>query len=198
MLPRMISRRARLVSFVVVAGAALVAAGCSRSVEGEATASEAPPEPSSTTATSSAPTTTATTTAAPKPVDPVDYAATSEGVYYFASPGGQFGCAILVHTAPLTGCQGTMPASAPRVPGSGAPDVLVPANALMLEGDGPGEWVSIGDIAFTDLGGAPNTLPHGSTLTVDPFTCTVDEKTAVTCETDTHGFTVSETGGEVW
>ena len=36
-----------------------------------------------------------------------------------------------------------------------------------------------------------------STLTVDPFTCVVDEKTGVDCETDDHGFTVPDTGDEV-
>ncbi|SUE17092.1 Uncharacterised protein [Rhodococcus gordoniae] len=196
MLPRMISGRARFVSFVAVAGAALVVVGCSRSIEGEAIASETPTGAPRATATSSAPSTT--TTPAPKPADPDDYAATSDGVYYFTSESGRFGCAILVHTSPLAGCQGDMPASAPRVPGSGAPDMLVPANALMLAADGPGEWVGIGEISFMEFGGAPKTLPYGRTLTVDPFTCVVDEKTGVTCETDEHGFTVSDIGGEVW
>ncbi|MEU5841940.1 hypothetical protein [Rhodococcus sp. NPDC047139] len=194
----MSSRRAPLAPFVVATCAALFTAGCSSTVEGEATASEAPATSVSSTAQTTTPSTTTTTTAAPSPVDPDDYAANTEGVYYFASAGGEFGCAILVHTEPLAGCQGTMPANAPQVPGNGGPDVLVPANALMLEADGPGEWVSIGDISFMDFGGAPKPLPPGRSLTVDPFTCAVDEKTGITCEAGGHGFTVSDTGGEVW
>lgn len=201
MLPRMISRRETLSVTVLTACAALLTAACSNTVEGEATAagtSGAPTPSSASTSTSAPVTTTTTTTPAVSPADPDEYAGNTEGVYYFASASGGLGCAILVHTTPLVGCQGDLPPDAPQVPGNGASQALVPANALMLEADGPGEWVSIGDIAFMDLGGAPKTLPYGRTLTVEPFTCAVDETTGITCETDEHGFTVSGTAGEVW
>lgn len=195
----MIRRRGSIVVSVAGICAVLLTAGCSATVEGEATAADTatPSRTPTTEATTSAPATTTTTTTA-SPVDPDSFAGDTAGVYYFSSASGKFGCAILVHTDPLAGCQGDMPPDTPLVPGSGAPDVRVPANAVLLGPDTPGEWVNIGSIEFMDLSGAPRPLPYGQKLVVDPFTCTIDETTGVTCETGEHGFTVSDTDYEVW
>lgn len=93
-----------------------------------------------------------------------------------------------------------MPPTAPRVPGSGAPDLLVAPNAIEVTGSGVGQFVSAGDPRYYPLDGSSSAaLPYGSTLEVNDLTCRVDEKTGVTCESDAgHGFTVSDTAFKVW
>lgn len=190
-------RRGSIVRSIVGICVVVLAAGCSATVEGEATAANTTTTGAPAATTSTATPTTTTTTTSP-PVDPGDYAGATAGVYYFSSANSRFGCAILVHTDPLTGCQGEMPPNTPMVPASGAPDLEQPANAVLLGPDSPGEWVNIGSIEFMDLSGAPRPLPFGRKLVVEPFTCVLDEVTGVTCETDDHGFTISDTDYEVW
>ncbi|MEE2062309.1 hypothetical protein [Rhodococcus artemisiae] len=189
--------RGTTASFIALAAALVTVTACGDTVSGEATAAD--PTTTAAQTTSSAPTTTTTTTTkAPVPADSADYAGAQPGVYYFLSESGKFECAILTHTDPVAGCQGTMPPSAPRVPGSGAPDVTVPANVVLVEASGEGEFVNIGDIAFMDPTRSAQTLPYGEALVVGPFTCVIDETTGVTCETDSHGFTVTDDDYELW
>lgn len=191
----MISRGRTTSSLVLTAVALCTAAACSSTVDGAATAADTgTATPTTTTAT----TTTTTTTTAPVEANSDDYRGTDPAVYYFLSESGKFECAILMKSDPIAGCQGTMPASAPRVPGSGAPDVTVPANVVLLGALSAAEFVSIGDIAFMDPTRSAQSLPYGETLTVGPFSCSVDASAGVTCETGQHGFTVSDSDYELW
>ncbi|MGN5239067.1 MULTISPECIES: hypothetical protein [unclassified Rhodococcus (in: high G+C Gram-positive bacteria)] len=189
--------RGSTASFIALAAALVTVTACSDTVSGEATAAD--PTTSAAPTTSSAPaTTTTTTTKAPVQANAADYAGSQPGVYYFLSESGKFECAILTHTDPVAGCQGTMPSSAPRVPGSGASDVTVPANVVIVESSGEGQFSNIGDIAFMDPNRTAQVLPYGAELKVSVFTCTIDESTGVTCESDAHGFTVSADDYELW
>jgi len=195
MLPRMNRRGTTVTSFIALTVAALATAtACSTAVEGDATAGDP-------VTASAAPTTSATTTTTPAAlpeVDADDYAGPQPGVYYFLSQSGKFECAILLKSAPVAGCQGDMPPTAPRVPGSGAADVMVPANVVLVEATGPGEFVNIGDIAFIDPTRPAQPLPYGRALTAGPFTCSIDETDGVTCESAENGFTVSDDSYELW
>lgn len=195
MLPRMNRRGSTVTSFIALTVAALATAtACSTTVEGDATAGDTP-------TTSAVPTTSTTTTTTPAPppkVDADDYAGDQPGVYYFLSQSGKFECAILLNSAPVAGCQGEMPPNAPRVPGSGAPNVMVPANVVLVDASGPGEFVNIGDIAFMNPSRAAQSLPYGRELTVGSFTCSIDETDGVTCETEQNGFTVSDSAYDLW
>ncbi|MFD6857376.1 hypothetical protein ACFWCF_08550 [Rhodococcus sp. NPDC060090] len=190
--------RGTTASFITLAAALVTVTACGNTVSGEATAVD--PTTSAAQTTSAAPTTTTTTTTtkAPAAVDPAEYAGSQPGVYYFLSESGKFECAILTHTDPVAGCQGTMPSSAPRVPGSGAADVTVPANVVIVESSGEGQFSNIGDIAFMDPNRTAQVLPYGEALKVSVFTCTIDESAGVTCESDAHGFTVSADDYELW
>ncbi|TCN54962.1 hypothetical protein EV641_104227 [Rhodococcus sp. SMB37] len=191
--------RGTTASFIALAAALVTVTACGDTVSGEATAAD--PTATAAQTTSAAPTTTttaATTTKAPVQVDPAEYAGSQPGVYYFLSESGKFECAILTHTDPVAGCQGTMPSSAPRVPGSGAADVTVPANVVIVESSGEGQFSNIGDIAFMDPNRTAQVLPYGEALKISVFTCTIDESTGVTCESDAHGFTVSADDYELW
>ncbi|MEE2034543.1 hypothetical protein [Rhodococcus chondri] len=197
----MTSRGSTAASFVTFSVVALATAtACGSTVSGTPTAADAAAAssaPVTTTATTTTTTTTKTPTALPE-VDAADFAGVQPGVYYFLSQSGKFECAVLVHTDAVAGCQGEMPANAPRVPGSGAPDVMIPANVVMVEAAGAAEFVNIGDIAFMDPNRGARTLPYGRALEVGPFTCSIDESSGVTCETGEHGFTVSDRAYDLW
>lgn len=188
--------RASAAAFVALTAVLCTATACGTSVSGEATAAD--PVTTTATTTTTVPATTTTTTPAPVAADPDDYRGSDPSIYYFLSESGKFECAVLMKADPVVGCQGTMPSNAPRVPGSGAPDVTVPANVVLLDSQGAGEFVNIGDIAFMDPTRSARALPYGESLTVGPFTCSVAAATGVTCETGQHGFTVSDSAYELW
>lgn len=190
--------RGTTASFIALAATLVTVTACGDTVSGEATAADPTTSAAQTTSTAPTTTTTTTTTKAPVPADSDDYAGAQPGVYYFLSESGKFECAILTHTDPVAGCQGTMPSSAPRVPGSGAADVTVPANVVIVESSGQGQFSNIGDIAFMDPDRTAQVLPYGEALKVSVFTCTIDESTGVTCESDAHGFTVSADDYRLW
>jgi hypothetical protein len=128
-------------------------------------------------------------------VNPADYGV--GGNYYFTSPSGKWQCAILAAQPDSeTGCHGHFPDFVPRVPGSGAPDVMVAPNAVvMTTRNQKAMLISMGDARFYPESRNSRALPYGRALTVGPITCTIDETTGVSCDdtkTD-HGFTVSET-----
>ena len=128
-------------------------------------------------------------------VNPADYAV--GGNYYFTSPSGKWQCAILAAQPDSeTGCHGHFPDFVPRVPGSGAPEVMVAPNAVVMSTrNQKAMLISVGDARFYPESRNSRPLPYGRTLTVGPITCTIAEATGVSCDdtkTD-HGFTVSET-----
>lgn len=194
----MISRGRTTPSLALTAAALCAAAACSNTVDGAATAADTTTPGTTTTTTSATTTTTTTTTTARAAADPEDYRGSDPSMYYFLSESGKFECAVLMKDDPIAGCQGAMPPSAPRVPASGAPDVTVPANVVLLNATSAAEFVNVGDIAFMDPTRSAQALPYGESLTVGPFTCSVDATAGVTCETGQHGFTVSDSDYELW
>ncbi|MGU3434926.1 hypothetical protein ACNHUS_18155 [Actinomycetes bacterium M1A6_2h] len=166
------------------------------------TARSSAPTTTSTTTTSSSSSskTTATTTTAAPAVDPSTYAGSVSGSYFFTSPSGKFNCAIIGGGAqPSAGCQGDLPADAPKVDGSGAPGKAVFPNSIEVAGGEPGRFVSLGDPKYTDLDGPARELPYGAPLSANGFTCAVDESTGVTCtDSSRHGFTVSNNAFRVF
>ncbi|WP_192581679.1 hypothetical protein [Rhodococcus wratislaviensis] len=212
---------------LLFAAAAVVVAGCARSVDGSpATGAVAGPATTSattpavttapkttsattpavttapkTTTTSAPPSTTTTTTSAPAPADPQAFAGTAAGSYYFTTPSTKFHCAILTGgDLPTAGCHGPMPASAPKVPGAGASGTPVTPNAIEVTGGRPGHFASAGDPRFYPLdGSAAPALPYGRALQVNDLTCVVDEAAGVTCRSEAgHGFTLSDSAFRVW
>ncbi|MCK8671190.1 hypothetical protein M1M07_08665 [Rhodococcus sp. HM1] len=123
---------------------------------------------------------------------------TAPGVYHFTSASGKFACMISTEEPTLAGCHGPMPATAPKVPGSGAPDVLVPPNSVSVTADGPAAFTSVGDTRFHGPGAGVQPLPYGHRLDAAGFTCTVDPVTGVTCAARLHGFTVSDSAFDLW
>lgn len=194
---------------LLFAAAAVVVAGCARSVDGspETGAVAGPATTSATTpAVTTAPKTTTTTaprstTSAPAPADPQAFAGTAAGSYYFTTPSTKFHCAILTGgDLPTAGCHGPMPASAPKVPGAGASGTPVTPNAIEVTGGRPGHFASAGDPRFYPLdGSAAPALPYGRALQVNDLTCVVDEAAGVTCRSEAgHGFTLSDSAFRVW
>lgn len=173
---------------------------CSTAVDGDAGPAPVPATANSTSRPS--PTTTRTTTAVtttPVPAAQIaEYTGNENGSYYFTSPSGKFECAIVTTTAPVAGCHGQFPPDAPAVPSAGASGTATP-NAIRVTAEKPGEFFNAGDPAFHRFDGPAKALPYGSPLRVQGFTCTVDEHTGVTCETNTgHGFTVSDAAYTFW
>ncbi|QYB05885.1 hypothetical protein I1A62_16180 [Rhodococcus sp. USK10] len=194
---------------LLFAAAAVVVAGCARSVDGspETGAVAGPATTSATTpAVTTAPKTTTTTaprstTSAPAPADPQAFAGTAAGSYYFTTPSTKFHCAILTGgDLPTAGCHGPMPASAPKVPGAGASGTPVTPNAIEVTGGRPGHFASAGDPRFYPLdGSAAPALSYGRALQVNDLTCVVDEAAGVTCRSEAgHGFTLSDSAFRVW
>ncbi|GAA4479595.1 hypothetical protein GCM10023094_25020 [Rhodococcus olei] len=63
----------------------------------------------------------------------------------------------------------------------------------------PGEFYESGDPAFHRFDAPARALPYGSPLRVQGFTCTVDERSGVTCASSAgHGFTVSDSAYTLW
>ncbi|GGG00505.1 hypothetical protein GCM10007304_13020 [Rhodococcoides trifolii] len=122
------------------------------------------------------------------------------GSYFFTSPSGKFNCGIIGGEAqPSAGCQGDLPADAPKVDGSGSPGTSVFPNSIEVAGGEPGRFVSLGDPKYTDLDAPAQALPYGAPLSANGFTCAVDEASGVTCtDSDEHGFTVSNTAFRVF
>ncbi len=160
------------------------------------------PSPSSTippASTTAPPTTSATpTTSAAAQVDSKDYAGKAPGWYYFSSPSGKFECGIAVLNTSIAGCHGSLPDSAPKVPGSGASESLVEPNSVQLIAGSPAKFESLGDPKFHRFDGPAAALPYGEVLTVpgsgstNGLQCSVDEQAGVTCTDQVgHGFTVS-------
>ncbi|MFT4201616.1 hypothetical protein [Gordonia sp. (in: high G+C Gram-positive bacteria)] len=177
--------RATMCGLVAIALVSLV--GCTRT--------ENPSPPTTITTTVTASTVQGTTRTAPSQgtaVDPADYQ--GPGGHFFASPSAKWHCGI-VAASRQAGCHGPMPADAPAVPGSGAPDTMVRPNSIVVAwGNQMARFTSIGDPQFMPDGPNSRPLPYGRSLTVGNFTCTVAQTTGVTC-TNTlshHGFTVSD------
>ncbi|MFD9661786.1 hypothetical protein ACFWAY_09150 [Rhodococcus sp. NPDC059968] len=199
---------------VLLFATALVVAGCGRSVDGSpetgavagpATTPSVTTAPKTTTTTptsTTSPTTrTTTTTNTPAQANPQTFAGTAEGSYYFTTPSTKFHCAILTGgDVPTAGCHGPMPASAPKVPGSGASGTPVTPNAIEVTGGRPGEFASAGDPRYYPLdGSAAPALSYGTALQVNDLTCLVDETSGVSCRSDAgHGFTLSDSAFRVW
>ncbi|WP_230596360.1 MULTISPECIES: hypothetical protein [Rhodococcus] len=161
--------------------------------------SAAPASPS-TAATTTPTSTTATPTSPAAPqAKPQDYAGKAPGWYYFSSPSGKFECGIAVLESSIAGCHGSLPSSAPEVPGSGASETAVKPNAVQLIAGSPAKFESLGDPKFHRFDGPAAALPYGEELTVpgsgstNGLRCSVDEQTGVTCTDQVgHGFTVSD------
>lgn len=153
-----------------------------------------------TSTTSAAPrsTTTAAPTTSAVAAQVADYAGEQTGTYYFTSPSTKFECAIITASTPVAGCHGAFPADAPRVPRLGTGGAPVPPNAVRVTSGSAGEFVNLGDPAFHRFEGPARVLPYGSTLKVQGFTCSVDERAGVTCERPDHGFTVSDSAFRLW
>lgn len=125
------------------------------------------------------------------------------GAYYFQTPSGKFLCgietAIRTGGTARVGCQGELPSSAPALPAPGAPDNLIPANTILAEGAGPGDFMNSGGVMFAPDGGAPQVLPYGEALRVDGYECLVSPEVGVTCTTPYgHGFAVSSSTYGTW
>lgn len=152
------------------------------------------------TTTSAAPrsTTTVVPTTSPVAAQVADYAGEQTGTYYFTSPSTKFECAIITAATPVAGCHGTFPADAPHVGRLGAGGTPLAPNAVRVTSDRAGEFVHLGDPAFHRFDGPARVLPYGSTLKIQGFTCSVDERTGVTCERQDHGFTVSDSAFRLW
>ncbi|WP_259468298.1 hypothetical protein [Rhodococcus sp. SBT000017] len=201
---------------VAVVGACLLGA-CGASGEGDgpmATVITDRPTPITTapsapSATSATPSTTATgtpTSTTPAPTSPAaaqakpqDYAGKAPGWYYFSSPSGKFECGIAVLESSIAGCHGSLPDSAPEVPGSGTSGTAVKPNAVQLIAGSPAKFESLGDPKFHRFDGPAAALPYGEVLTVpgsgstNGLQCSIDEQTGVTCSDQVgHGFTVSD------
>ncbi|MHA4851182.1 hypothetical protein L1080_016765 [Rhodococcus sp. MSC1_016] len=206
---------------VLLLTTALLMTGCAGSVSGSADTAAAPSTTFSATTplkkTTSTPPTSMRSAAPSTPsvvpsagtsaptrtreVDPQRYAGTAAGSFYFTTPSTKFHCAILTGgDLPTAGCHGQMPESAPKVPGSGAPDIRVPPNAVEVTGSRSGQFISAGDPRYYPLGGSPATvLPYGRSLRVNDLTCHVEETTGVTCTSDVgHGFTLSDSMFRMW
>lgn len=153
-------------------------------------------------ATSNRPATSATTPSAATSLDraePEKYAGKAPGWYYFTSPSGKFECGIAALESSIAGCHGTLPTSAPKVPGSGASSTAVAPNSVQLIAGSPARFESLGDPKFHRFDGPATALPYGQVLVVDGtgssngLRCSVDEHTGVTCTDQVgHGFTVSD------
>ncbi|WP_240794828.1 hypothetical protein [Rhodococcus zopfii] len=181
-----------------------VAAGCTVVVPGTPTASAedpttAPPSTRPRTSMPQPPATRGPGTSSParSAVDPEDYL-TAPGYYHFTSASGKFACMISTDEPVLAGCHGPMPATAPKVPGSGAPDVPVPPNSVAVTVDEPAVFMSVGDTLFHGPVAAVQPLPYGHSLSAAGFTCTVDPTRGVTCAARLHGFTVSDSAFDLW
>uniref|UniRef100_UPI001F1B4238 hypothetical protein n=1 Tax=Rhodococcus sp. BS-15 TaxID=1304954 RepID=UPI001F1B4238 len=154
----------------------------------------------STTATGTPTSTTpAPTSPAAAQAKPQDYAGKAPGWYYFSSPSGKFECGIAVLESSIAGCHGSLPDSAPEVPGSGASGTAVKPNAVQLIAGSPAKFESLGDPKFHRFDGPAAALPYGEVLTVpgsgstNGLQCSIDEQTGVTCSDQVgHGFTVSD------
>lgn len=159
--------------------------------------------PPSTPPSSMPPPSTTTTTATPTnsaaaQADSKDYAGKAPGWYYFSSPSGKFECGIAVLNTSIAGCHGSLPDSAPKVPGSGASGTAVEPNSVQLIAGSPAKFESLGDPKFHRFDGPAAPLPYGEVLTIpgsgstNGLQCSVDEKAGVTCTDQVgHGFTVS-------
>ena len=177
-------------------------AACSNAVDGDA--SPAPRQATTTPATTTprpAPTSRTTTavTTTPAPAAQVaEYMGADNGSYYFTSPSTKFECAVVTAPNPVAGCHGALPANAPTVPAAGGAGRVAP-NAIRVTDSGAGEFASTGDPAFHRFDAPAKALPYGSPLRVQGFTCTVDERTGVTCASSAgHGFTVSDSAYRLW
>jgi hypothetical protein len=178
-------------------GAAL--AGCSLQ-RAEPNPSASPAATVTTTVTESA--TSAAPSRPPESVvptaDPADFKRGDN--YYFVSASTKWDCGILLLPSPRAGCHGPLPATAPRVPGSGAPNVLVAPNVISVGGnDVPARFSSVGDPQFSPITASGalakgTVLPYLERLTVGDFTCSITESVGVTCDNTRtgHGFTVSD------
>ncbi|WP_415977331.1 hypothetical protein [Rhodococcus sp. 077-4] len=163
-------------------------------------ATSAAPSTSSPSMTTAPSTTTASPTSpAAAQAKPQDYAGKAPGWYYFSSPSGKFECGIAVLQSSIAGCHGSLPDSAPEVPGSGASGTAVKPNAVQLIAGSPAKFESLGDPKFHRFDGPAAALPYGEVLTVpgsgstNGLRCSVDEQTGVTCTDQVgHGFTVSD------
>lgn len=156
--------------------------------------------PSSTPASTTPPTSsTATpTSSAASQANSTDYAGKAPGWYYFSSPSGKFECGIAVLNTSIAGCHGSLPDSAPKVPGSGASGTAVKPNAVQLIAGSPAKFESLGDPKFHRFDGPAAALPYGEVLTIpgsgstNGLQCSIDEQAGVTCTDQVgHGFTVS-------
>ncbi|MFD4292832.1 hypothetical protein ACFWQG_06385 [Rhodococcus sp. NPDC058532] len=178
-----------------------VVGGCANTVDGAAGPAAEQPGPGTTTAPAPAATTTRSTSVTPSaaPAAQVaDYLGEAGGSYYFTSPSGKFECAVITAPTPVAGCHGSLPGTAPRVPAPSGPGTTIP-NAIRVVTGEPGEFVSTGDPAFHRFDGPAKALPYGSPLRVQGFTCTVDRRAGVTCESGSgHGFTVSDVSYDLW
>ncbi|GAC56429.1 hypothetical protein GOHSU_06_00410 [Gordonia hirsuta DSM 44140 = NBRC 16056] len=120
--------------------------------------------------------------AAPAAADPSDYAA--EAGYFFSSASGKWKCGIRRADA---GCHGPLPAGAPLSYGQR------PTGAVV--GSGAAELVKFSSPEFMlQSGRTAPVLPYGQTLTINGFSCSIDQTAGVTCRNDGtgRGFTVSD------
>lgn len=191
----------RLCLLLTCASAALLVGGCATTTDGTAapspqtvTTTTHPTTPPRTTGRTPAPTTTTAVPAA----QVAEYAGGTSGSYYFTSPSTKFECAVITAPQPVAGCHGKLPGTAPQVPVPGGPGTTAP-NAIRVNATKPGEFTSTGDPAFHRFDGPVKALPYGSPLRVQGFTCTVDARAGVTCESGAgHGFTVSDNDYRLW
>ncbi|SDI92058.1 hypothetical protein SAMN05444695_11337 [Rhodococcus triatomae] len=188
----------------LVAGAALVVAGCSGSTD------EAAPTTGTTAATTTtAPATTTTTVDPTTPSAPptttteaptttlVDLVYERNESYYFTSPDGGFQCGIIkLPNRTEAGCQGPTDPIPPR-----PDDCMIDwGSGVRVEDSGPGAFMCAGGLVYTSGDPEPDAvLPAGATLSKLGYTCSTTAD-AVTCVNDetAHGFTVAADSNETF
>ena len=119
-------------------------------------------------------------------VDPADFRV--GGSYYFTSPSGSWKCAIhLDRGAPWAGCQGAVPAGAPRVSGGGVASIH--PNGGSMTTATPARFTFYSDTTVEVP--RQRVLPYGKLLQVRGITCSTDPGYGVNCAGGGHHFTIS-------
>ncbi|WP_241385109.1 hypothetical protein [Rhodococcus sp. CH91] len=194
----------------IVAGAALVVAGCGGSADDAETASGTTTTSSTISSTSLAPspveeTTTPPSTPAPsstsaiasaEPAPLVDVEYERNESYYFSSPDGAFQCGIVrLPTRTEAGCEGPTDPIPPR-----PDDCMVNwGQGIRVQDTGEGGFVCSGGPVYLSPDGVSPVLPPGSELSQLGYTCSTTE-VDVTCSNDTtgHGFRVAPDSNETF
>ncbi|HMS77499.1 hypothetical protein [Gordonia sp. (in: high G+C Gram-positive bacteria)] len=119
-------------------------------------------------------------------VNPVAYKV--GGSYYFTSPSRGWKCAIrLDRGAPWAGCQGKIPARAPRVTGGGVSSIH--PNGVSMTTATRARFVFFSDTTVQVRN--QRVLPYGKLLQVRGITCSTGPEYGVNCAGGGHHFTIS-------